>query len=365
MLLQFPCENCGKSFQVDERFRGKRGRCSQCGHIMRIPSASVVDPAAREVSTGPSTELASAPEEAPFRLSPPEPRPGMRWVPPARAQTHEPVAGRPVGPDNSGFAAGAPVPAQRPHTDEHPVRFELLDDDADPGSLLPVSPEIARGLREIAEYENDRGEYKIAGERKGFFARLENSRPAGWIYVKWRAGVGFLLRILRWIDTWAYLISVPFVMLMIFGIVVADRALVHTGAVVVVLANYGRFWADLLAFFVRPYKDGPLQGVAFLFPPYTFYYLTMHWNRMKPIVRRIATSCIPIVAVILAYAFLPSVNPAVMGLPGVTAKLRAGKQEVDREIDSDLRQVESDLRQIEDKVRSAARPAKTAPAVEP
>ena len=80
----------------------------------------------------------------------------------------------------------------------------------------------------------------------------------------------------------------------------------HTGAVVVVLANYGRFWTDLLALLVRPYKDGPIQGLAFLFPPYTIYYLTRHWDRVKPIVRRIATSCIPIVLVVLAYAFLPS-----------------------------------------------------------
>ena len=129
-------------------------------------------------------------------------------------------------------------------------------------------------------------------------------------------------------------------MLMIFGIVVENRAFVHTGAVVVVLANYGRFWADLLAFFVRPYKDGPLQGVAFLFPPYTVYYLTAHWDRMKPIVRRIATSCIPIVLVVLAYAFLPSVNPAVKDVQGVAAKIEAGKQELDKEIDSDLKKVE-------------------------
>jgi len=265
---------------------------------------------------------------------------------PALAQLHEPAVERPDGPRGSVFALAAPLASKQPHRDEHHVRFELLDDDADPVSLLPVSPEIARGLREIAEFEKDRGEYKVAGDRRRFFSRLENSRPAGWFYVKWRACVGFVLKILRWIDSWAYLISVPFVMLMIFGIVVANRALVHTGAVVVVLANYGRFWADLLAFFVRPYKDGPLQGVAFLFPPYTLYYLTAHWNRMKPIVRRIATSCIPIVLVVLAYAFLPEVNPAVKEVQGVAAKIRAGKQEVDREIDSEVRKVESEVRSV-------------------
>ena len=97
------------------------------------------------------------------------------------------------------------------------------------------------------------------------------------------AGVGWVLKLLRWVDDWAYLISVPFVVLMIFGLVVENRSFVHLGAVVVVLANYGRFWADLLAFFVRPTRTARLHGLAFLFPPYTVYYLTTRWGKMKPI----------------------------------------------------------------------------------
>jgi hypothetical protein len=232
------------------------------------------------------------------------------------------------------------------HKGEHHVRFELLDDDSDAASLVPVSPEIERGLRELAEFEKDRSGYKIAGERRGFFFRLENSRPAGWFYVKWRAAIGLVLKILRWIDSWAYLISVPFVVLMIFGIVVENPGFMHTGAVVVVLANYGRFWADLIALFLRPYKDGPLQGVAFLFPPYTIYYLTAHWKHMKPILRRIATSCIPIVMVVLAYSFLPAVNPAVKDIKSITGKIQAGEKQLKKDVDSDLEQVESEVKSL-------------------
>ena len=126
-------------------------------------------------------------------------------------------------------------------------------------------------------------------------------------------------------------------MLMIFGIVVENRAFVHTGAVVVVLANYGRFWADLLAFFVRPYKDGPLQGLAFLFPPYTVYYLATHWDRMKPIVRRIATSCIPIVLVVWPMPSSPRSTPRSRTCRVSVPRSEAGKQELDKEIDSELR----------------------------
>ena len=175
------------------------------------------------------------------------------------------------------------------------------------------------------------------------------------MYTKWRAGVSSVLKLFRWVDTWAYLISIPFLILMILGIAAENRPLIHTGAVVVVLANYGRFWADLLAFFVRPYKDGPLHGLAFLFPPYTLYYLATRWDHMKKIVRRIAMSCIPIVAVVLIYGFLPSANPEVKDVQGFGAKLEAGKQELDQEIESDLKDLEKKLIKLDEAERSTIR----------
>ena len=124
---------------------------------------------------------------------------------------------------------------------------------------------------------------------------------------------------------------------------------------VIVLANYGRFWADLFAFFLRPYKDGPLQGLAFLFPPYTAIYLIVHWKHMKPILRRIATSCIPIVLVVLAYAFLPSVNPEIKDLKTITEKVHAGEKQVKKEIDSELEEVEQEVRTLGQPKPSAPR----------
>jgi hypothetical protein len=358
MLLVFECEICGRRFQIDERFRGKRGRCSHCGHVMRIPQIAADAHGAAAGAPAAISELVAAPDEAPFKLSPPESRPAIHLEephPPAEA-----AAPQPVGPHKSVFGLAAPVPpAQQRKGDQH-IRFDLVDEDADPAAIVAVSPEIARGLREIEEFRKDPRGYALEGERTGFFQRLDRSRPAGWIYVKWRASIGILLKLLRWIDSWAYLISVPFVVLMIFGIVAQQRKLVHIGAVVTVVANYGRFWADLLAFFLRPYKDGPIQGLAFLFPPYTLYYLTAHWDRMKPIVRRIATSCIPIVMVVLAYSFLVSVNPEIKDVKGIPAKVKAGRRELDREIGRGVEQVEEGVRsgveQVEERVRSLESP---------
>jgi hypothetical protein len=340
MLINFSCENCGKQFNVDERSRGRRGRCSQCGHVMRIPGGA----ASQHAHTRAAAAESQVEPGAVFKLSPPEPHPMVREVilPPAA----EPAVHQPVGPHHSVFAMASPVPStQQPHANEPQVRFELLDDDADPASVVPVSSEIARGLQEIAEFEKNGRGYKIEGDRSGVFSLfgLRELGPASWLYTKWRAGVGSVLKLFRWVDTWAYLISVPFLILMILGIAAENRPFIHTGAVVVVLANYGRFWADLLAFFIRPFKDGPLHGLAFLFPPYAVYYLATRWDHMKKIVRRIATSCIPIVAVVLIYSFLPSANPEVKDVRGFGAKLKAGKQELDKEIESDLEGLEQKL----------------------
>jgi DNA-directed RNA polymerase subunit RPC12/RpoP len=338
MLLIFTCESCGKRFKVEERSQGKRGRCANCGHVMRIPRSDVAELAQTSAAT-------AAPEpEPPFRLSPPESFPLVREI--VRPRAAEPPAHRPVGPHHSEIDLG-PHSAGGPsrHLPDDQSHFELLDDGEEVADVAGVSPAIKRGLQQLAEFEKDPRGYKIDGDRSQVFSFLgvHDLGPASWLYTKWRTGVNLFLRLFRWVDTWAYLISVPFLMLMILGIVVQNRQFVHTGAVAVVLANYGRFWADLISFFVRPYKDGPLHGLLFLFPPYTLYFLVTRWDGMRKIVRRIAMSCIPILGVILIYGFLPLVNPAVDKSQGIGAKLQAGKAELDKQIEGDLKNLENRL----------------------
>jgi hypothetical protein len=255
------------------------------------------------------------PSDAPFRLSPPEPRPEV-----ATRFTHEP-----------------PVLTEPEHLHRHvgaeaPSGFELLAEDDRREDEALASPEVRRGLRELEEFTKDPRPYQLAdGLDNRFFRWARGSGPAGWLYSRWRKGVGMILKVLRFIDDWAYLISVPFLILMIFGIAVAQRGLVHTGAVVVVLANYGRFWTDLLALFVRPFKEGPIHGLAFLFPPYGIYFVASRWDKFKPTFRRLVTSCIPIALVILAYTFIPSIDPEIQQARTIPEKLRRAEQEVVKE----------------------------------
>jgi DNA-directed RNA polymerase subunit RPC12/RpoP len=333
IMLMFSCEHCGKRFQVDESAQGKRGRCKDCGHVMRIPHAG----AAKVEHAHVAGEARAHSPESPFRLSPAEPPPGRHHE--IAAPHHEPVR-----PSHQGEPRH---PYGEPDTE-----FELIVDQAELAAAIPAPPEVLRGIREIEEFKKDPSGYKIVGDRGGRFFSFfggGGDRPASWLYVRWRAGITGILKVLRFIDDWAYLISVPFLVLVLFAIVTSSRGLVHAGAVVVVLVNYGRFWADFIAFFVRPFQDGPIQGLAFLFPPYTVYYLFAHWGRMKPILRRMLTSCIPIVLVILAYAFLPSVNPEFKDVHGVRARLKIGAEVLEKDIRGGLKQIEGELSDVAEK----------------
>ena len=189
-----------------------------------------------------------------------------------------------------------------------------------------ASPEIQRGIRELEEFKKDPGPYQLADDLDNRFFRWARGSRAGGLAVHPVAqGRRPDPEGLRFIDDWAYLISVPFLILMIFGVAIAHRGLVHTGAVVVVLVNFGRFWTDLLALFVRPFKEGPIHGLLFLFPPYGLYFIGKHWDKFRPAFRRLLTSCIPIALVILAYAFIPTIDPEIQSAHTIPREAQAGR----------------------------------------
>jgi hypothetical protein len=347
MLMLFTCEHCGKRIKVDARMQGRKGRCSNCGQPMKIPRVDEPHPPplpaegpTRAAGPAPAHEPAhgehpahAAASEASFQLSPPEQRPEV-----GTTYFHQP-----------------PVLTEPEHLHRHvgveaPSEFELLAEDARLEDETLASPEIQRGLRELEEFQKNPGPYQLADDLDNrFFRWARGSGAAGWVYTQWRRGVGLILKGLRFIDDWAYLISIPFLILMIFGVAIAHRGLVHTGAVVVVLANYGRFWTDLLALFVRPFKEGPIHGLLFLFPPYGLYFIGKHWDKFRSTFRRLLTSCIPIALVILAYAFIPSIDPEIQSARTIPEKIRRAEQEVVKEAREGLHEASEKLRSLEEK----------------
>lgn len=49
MSITFACESCGKSFTLDDKFAGKKGKCKQCGALMAIPEATASRASSRSV----------------------------------------------------------------------------------------------------------------------------------------------------------------------------------------------------------------------------------------------------------------------------------------------------------------------------
>lgn len=54
-MIRFSCQNCGKSFQVEDKFAGRRTKCSKCGQPLEVPAAD----------TAPQTAMAQSPRPVP------------------------------------------------------------------------------------------------------------------------------------------------------------------------------------------------------------------------------------------------------------------------------------------------------------
>jgi hypothetical protein len=132
-----------------------------------------------------------------------------------------------------------------------------------------------------------------------------SSKPASAVTVLWRRQLGGVAKLFRFINEAAYLISVPFLMLLIFGAVVRNQHLAAVGATVVVLLNVGRVISGFANLVAIPFRDGIGQGVSFLIPPLTFVYLARHWHKVKKPVRRLIEPVITIGLVGLAFVFIP------------------------------------------------------------
>jgi len=68
MSISFACPRCGKGFDIDDRFAGKKGRCKQCGAVMPIPAAS--PPRAVAVATSAPSRGGANREISPSRRAP-------------------------------------------------------------------------------------------------------------------------------------------------------------------------------------------------------------------------------------------------------------------------------------------------------
>jgi hypothetical protein len=128
----------------------------------------------------------------------------------------------------------------------------------------------------------------------------------------WRGQLSGIHRVFRWINETAYLLSVPFIMMLLFGTVVRNRPMALLGAAVVVLLNIGRLVAGVAGLAVVPLRDG------------------LKWKKLRKPLRRVAEPALTIGLVVLAFVFIPFLSTGKPSTKGVAGRINAGLEALEK-----------------------------------
>jgi hypothetical protein len=256
MGIVFFCQSCGARFEVDARMAGKSGRCKKCGQHMEIPRAEQI------------ASMAAMPALA--------------------------TAGQAAG---QASRAAAPAPGQS-------ISSRLKQGMSNVG-LAPLSLAPMRAIKPSAlDDAEDSKPYMLAKPDREDRGRV--SRPENVVLSAWRRQLGKVQRIVRKLGDTAYLISVPFLMLVLLGAGIRNRPIALLGATVVVLLNVGRIAAG-----------GFNIGLSFLRDGFNF-------KKMGKSIRRVLESAATIGLVILAFTFIPWLATGESSKGSVPERVRAG-----------------------------------------
>jgi predicted Zn finger-like uncharacterized protein len=297
MAIHFECPQCGAPFVVEERLAGRAARCKRCGTRTTIPGNNEAAPAA---AAG-GRRVAAA---------------GVVAAPAARAAAMAAVAAVPP----SAPTAAAPVaPVARP--------LNWIDAVTSQVALAPITEQRLSALRKKPSPLDDAsftGLYKVATAPSLPALRAARSRPAGAITRGYRHELFKIQGFFRWINQSAYLVSVPFLMILLLGVVADSQALLGLGGVVVVALNIGRFLAGMANLLAIPFRDSPIQGVLFLIPPFTFIYLYKNWHKVRKPLLRVIGPVGTIGLVVVAFVVAPMLHGGLQKNESLTDQVREG-----------------------------------------
>ena len=302
MNIVFFCQSCGARFEVDPRMAGKKGHCKKCGQYMSIPRAQEI----ASMAAMPALATAAAGAvggPAPGSGAVAVPAPTGNWL----ARMTSQVGLAPITIDR--------MPAGR----KKPSMF-AEDDLADSKPYALAKP-----------------------ERRGSGGGGGGSGPAGVVTRVWRGQLGGVQKLFRKISETAYVISIPFLLILLFGAAVSNRSMALFGATVVVLLNIGRLVAGAANLAVVPLRDG------------------INFQKMKKPLRRVIEPVVTIGLVFLAFIFIPWLSAAQVADGSVADRIRSGAQalkedmkgQVDQVVDVDKfgAQVQGKLKELGDKAK--------------
>ena len=159
----------------------------------------------------------------------------------------------------------------------------------------------------------------------------------------WRRQLGGVQKVFRKINQAAYLVSVPFLMILLLGVAVKNRPMALFGATVVVLLNIGRLVAGAANLAVVPFRDG------------------VNPSKMRKPAWRVAEPALTIGLVVLAFTFIPWLSQRQLRQGEHRRRIRSGaedlkkdmKGEVDRVVDVEKlgAQAQEKLKELGDKAK--------------
>jgi hypothetical protein len=286
MNIVFFCQSCGSRFDVDARAAGRDGRCKKCGQRMTVPKAEQI------ASMAAMPALAAAGGQAPGRVAP-----AANWL----ARMSSQVGLAPVTIDRM-------RPAQK-----KPSMF-AEDALADSKPYALAKPQ--------------------GRERSG-----GGSGPAGAVVRAWRGQLGWLQKLFREINEAAYLISIPFLMILLLGAAIRNRSMALFGATIVVLLNVGRLVSGAANLAVIPFRDG------------------VKLSRMKRPLRRVIEPAVTIGLVILAFTFIPWLSGGGATEGNIRSRLKASGGALEEEMKGTVAEAIGkaqtlDVGKLEDRVAS-------------
>ena len=219
------------------------------------------------------------------------------------------VAGAATAPNGLRLSPIAPMAQSRPQPSlaaGRPINWlEAVNSQV---ALAPISMDNLRGLgNKLSPMDEPSipGPYKLASALSLPALEAIGGKPAGAVTQGYRHGMGKVQKLFRWLNESAYLVSVPFLMCLLLGLAVGSNSLMVLGATAVVVLNIGRIVAGVANLVVIPFRQSPLQGVLFLIPPMTFFYMAQHWHKMQWPVKRIVGPILTIGMVALAFLVEP------------------------------------------------------------
>lgn len=264
MALSFACEQCGKTFNVDESLAGNLGKCKRCGHIFTIP--------------GPGRKPAAA------SAAPPRSRPGSS--------------------------------ADRPRSAAQPVPQPTLAAPAfDPYGIDDAPAPLPPRRTPLAAFENEEAAVGSEPVQPARTTRKKR-RKRGGVTGGWMLGGPVATGLM------ALLAGLILVGVIVVGISLGSVAgTLAMGAVGlgVILMFIGSIGSLVVAF-----QESAVCGLMFLFVPfYALYYLITRWDLVRrPFLINLAGTAILIGSAIL----LPAVNAARMAAAPAAAKNGGGPQ---------------------------------------